>query len=135
MVDAILRACPVSNQGPGTTETFVEQELLAGVSARYRPHVRMIVLPQIKPERLGAAAGEGAIARRGLSTILEFWRRRAHSRRASRSGDISRRLQNASKSWAVHREEPAISWPQTISIIDAPGHPQRQPATSRCPQS
>ena len=39
----------------GWCETFVEQELLAGVSARYRPHVRMTVLTQIKSGRIEAA--------------------------------------------------------------------------------
>jgi hypothetical protein len=39
----------------GWCETFVEQELLAGVSARYRPHVRMTVLPQIRSDRIEAA--------------------------------------------------------------------------------
>ncbi|MGV3518546.1 AAA family ATPase [Luteitalea sp.] len=39
----------------GWCETFVEQEVLAGVSARYRPHVRMTVLPQIKGDRIDAA--------------------------------------------------------------------------------
>lgn len=34
------------------SEAFVERELLADVTARYRPHVRMTSLPQIKADRL-----------------------------------------------------------------------------------
>ena len=32
----------------GWCETFIEREVLADVSARYRPHVRMTALPNIK---------------------------------------------------------------------------------------
>ena len=33
-------------------ETFIEQEVLAGVTARYRPHVRMTTLPKIRGDLL-----------------------------------------------------------------------------------
>lgn len=33
-------------------ETFIEQEVLAGVTARYRPHVRMTTLPRIRADLL-----------------------------------------------------------------------------------
>ena len=33
-------------------ETFIEQEVLAGVTARYRPHVRMTTLPRIRGDLL-----------------------------------------------------------------------------------
>ena len=38
-------------------EAFVEQEVLRGVTARYRPHVRMTTLPQIKGDLLEETSG------------------------------------------------------------------------------
>ena len=38
-------------------ETFIEQEVLAGVTARYRPHVRMTTLPNIRVDLLEDTTG------------------------------------------------------------------------------